>query len=156
MTENPTYGRHIDKPEADALFRNARTIESDKDALLKQSLANDPEALEYYGKPVYAFVFKKQPLQELLNKMDSDNSYLVLLTGSKAGMAGNGKKIIMAMVYQEDPAGTLALDTRTLSAGGIGTQHPGILFSVGNTNEIPTNIPLSDVDTSDSPESSAS
>lgn len=156
MTENPTYGRPISKLDADKLFKNARDIESNKDALLKDKLASDPEALEYYGKPVYAFVFKKQPLQELLDKMVADNHYLVLLTGSKKGAAGNSKRIIMAMVYQEDPAGSLTLDQQPLLAGGIGTQHPGILVTVGSTAEIPINISLSDVETSDSPESSAS
>lgn len=156
MTDYPSYGRHITRPEADEMFNNARTIESEKDALLKQSFANDPEALEYYGRPIYGFVFKKQPLQELLDKLDSDNHHLVLLTGSKAGITGNGKRIIMAMVYLENSDGMLILDTQTMSAGGIGTQHPGIITGTGNPTEIPSTIPPSDIEDSDSTGSSQS
>jgi hypothetical protein len=140
----PEFGGHITKAEGDKLFKKARELDEQGLELFKDALTSKEELIEYYAKPCLGFVFSKEILQELLNKMVMDDHYLVLLTGAKE----NGRRTIMAFVYKscEDGLDLDATEIKSL-AGKIGTQHPGLLRTVvDKKKEVPMKIRKEDLE----------
>jgi hypothetical protein len=142
---NQEFGQLISKKDADAIFDNARSIETEFNETIKSSLESD-EAKAYFAEPHYGYVFSHEVLTDLFAKMDKD-SFLVMLTGARDKVETDGVKLprgrrtLIAMVYHQN-GDTLVLDQTPLKSttDKIGTQHPGTNKAKPSAAGVPVNI----------------
>jgi hypothetical protein len=139
----PPYGIAITKASADILFQGCTAIKSRVQSNLTAALGRDREAIRYLNGTDIAYVFQKDALQTLVNRLQSSDDCIVLFSGCKFDDDENtpGRPTLIAFAFNvtTDPQGHLIA---TINLGSSyepdGFQHPGNF----KTNvHVPSNVP---------------